>query len=138
MEPYDKPVPSPTPDTQPYWDGLNERRLVLQRCGACGKIRHYPRSVCDACWSMDVDWIQAAGHGTVHSWTETHYAFHPGFKGDLPYLLLTVDLPEGVRMQAQARGIDGTSLRVGLPVVVGFETVREGLTLPVFEAAPRG
>jgi uncharacterized protein len=132
---YEKLVPSPTTETQPYWDGLNERRLLLQRCADCGKIRHYPRPVCDACWSMNVEWVQAIGHGTVHSWTVTHYAFHPGLKGDVPYLLLTVDLPEGVRMNAQARGIDVASLRVGLPVVVRFDTVKEGLTLPVFEAA---
>jgi uncharacterized OB-fold protein len=131
---YEKLVPSPSPETQPYWDGLNEGRLRLQRCADCGKIRHYPRPMCDACWSMNVDWVDAAGTGTVHSWTITHYAFHPGFKGDLPYVLLTVDLPEGVRMNAQARGIDPSALRVGLPVVVAFDRVREGLTLPVFEA----
>jgi uncharacterized OB-fold protein len=138
MDGYDKLVPSPTPETQHYWDGLNEKRLRLQRCADCGKVRHYPRPVCDACWSMNVDWVDASGQGTVHSWTVTHYAFHPGFKGDLPYILLTVDLPEGVRMNAQARGIAVSDLRVGLPVVVAFETVKDGLTLPVFEAAASG
>ncbi len=133
MDGYDKLVPSPSPETQPYWDGLREGRLRLQCCADCGKVRHYPRPMCDACWSMNVGWVDAAGRGTVHSWTVTHYAFHPGFKGDLPYVLLTVDLPEGVRMNAQARGIEASQLRVGLPVKVGFETVTEGLTLPVFE-----
>jgi hypothetical protein len=132
---YTKLVPTPTAETQPYWDGLNEGRLRLQRCADCGKVRHYPRPVCDACHSMNVDWIDASGRGTVHSWTITHYAFHPGFKGDLPYTLLTVDLEEGVRMNAQARGIDAEALRVGLPVRVAFEPVKDGLTLPVFEAA---
>jgi uncharacterized OB-fold protein len=132
---YAKLVPTPTPDSQPYWDGLNEHRLRLQRCADCGKVRHYPRPVCDACWSMNVDWIDASGRGTVHSWTITHYAFHPGFKGDLPYLLLTVDLEEGVRMNAQARGIDPATVRVGMPVRVDYETVKDGLTLPVFVPA---
>ena len=70
----------------------------------------------------------------MHSWTITHYAFHPGWKGELPYVLLTVDLPEGVQLNAQARGIPESALRVGLPVKVGFEAVTEELTLPVFEA----
>ena len=83
---------------------------------------------------MNVDWVDASGRGTVHSWTITHYAFHPGFKADLPYILLTVDLPEGVRMNAQARGIDAYKLRIGLPVMVAFEAVTPDLTLPVFEA----
>jgi uncharacterized OB-fold protein len=132
---YDKLVPSPTPETQPYWDGLLEHRLRLQSCADCGKVRHYPRPMCDVCWSMNTNWIDASGRGTVHSWTITHYAFHPGFKGDLPYILLTVDLPEGVRMNAQARGIDASALRVGLPVKVAFDPVKADLTLPVFEAA---
>lgn len=133
MQAYEKLVPSPTPETQPYWDGLNQGRLRLQGCADCGKVRHYPRPMCDACWSMSTDWIDASGRGTVHSWTVTHYAFHPGFKGDLPYVLLTVDLPEGVRMNAQARGIEASQLRVGLPVVLAYDRVRDGLTLPVFE-----
>ncbi len=132
---YEKLVPSPTPETQPYWDGLRESRLRLQACADCGKVRHYPRPVCDACWSMSARWIDASGRGTVHSWTITHYAFHPGFKGDLPYILLTVDLPEGVRMNAQARGIEASALRVGLPIKLAFDAVTADLTLPVFEPA---
>jgi len=131
---YTKLVPTPTAETQPYWDGLKAGRLRLQRCADCGRVRHYPRPVCDACYSMNVGWIDASGRGTVHSWTITHYAFHPGFKEDLPHTLLTVDLEEGVRMNAQARGIDTTALRVGLPVRVGFERVKNDLTLPVFLA----
>ena len=106
MSDYTKLSPQPTADTQPYWDGLNAHRLRLQRCADCGKVRHYPRPVCDACYSMRVEWIDASGRGLVHSWTTTHHAFHPGFKPDLPYTLLTVDLDEGVRMNAQLRGLD--------------------------------
>ena len=135
MDGYDKLIPSPSPETQPYWDGLNEKRLRLQQCPDCGRIRHYPRPVCDACHSMNVTWIDASGHGKVHSWTITHYAFHPGYKGELPYTLLTVDLDEGVRMNAQARGIDATDLRVGQSVRVEYEQANPGLTLPVFVAA---
>ena len=47
-----KPLPEPTRDSKPYWDGLNEGRLLLQQCAACRRIRHYPRPVCDACYSM--------------------------------------------------------------------------------------
>lgn len=135
MDTYEKLVPSPTLETQPYWDGLTQGRLRLQSCADCGKIRHYPRPMCDACWSMNTDWVDASGCATVHSWTITHYAFHPGFKGDLPYILLTVDLPEGVRMNAQARGIEASALHVGLPVKVAFDRVKDDLTLPVFEVA---
>ena len=128
-------MPQPTPDTQPYWDGLNAHVLRLQCCAACGKVRHYPRPVCDACYSMRIVWIDASGRGRVHSWTTTHHAFHPGFKTDLPYTLVTVDLDEGVRMNAQLRNLDPGDLRIGLPVRVAFESATDGLTLPVFVPA---
>jgi uncharacterized OB-fold protein len=132
---YLKPVPEPTPESKPYWDGLNEGRLMLQACGACGKLRHYPRPLCDACYSFDVRWVEAGGRGTIHSWTVTHHAFHPGFKPELPYILVTVDLAEGVRLQAPMRNTDAGKLKIGQPVRVIFERVKEDLTLPAFVAA---
>lgn len=134
-ETYEKLVPDPTADTKPFWDALHEGKFRLQRCADCKKVRHYPRPVCDSCWSMNAEWIDAADRGTVHSWTITHHAFHPGFKDDLPLLLLTVDLEEGVRMQALGRGIADGELRVGLPVKLGYDRVKPDLTLPVFEKA---
>jgi uncharacterized OB-fold protein len=130
---YEKLVPDPAADTKPFWDALHEGKFRLQRCENCKKVRHYPRPVCDGCFSMNAQWVEASGRGTVHSWTITHHAFHPGFRGDLPLTLVTVDLEEGVRMQAQARGIGDGELRIGLAVKVGFERVKEDLTLPVFE-----
>ena len=127
-----KPLPEPTRDSKPYWDGLNEGRLLLQQCAACRKIRHYPRPVCDACYSMEVAWIEASGRGRVHSWTVAHHPFHPGFKEELPYIVAIVDLEEGVRMNAQMRGVTPGEMRIGLPVQVTFERTKEGLTLPAF------
>lgn len=132
MAEYAKPRPEPNADTQPYWDGLNDRRLRLQRCADCGKVRHYPRPMCDACHSLQVEWFDASGRGRVHSWTVTNHAFHPGFRPDLPYTLVTVDLVEGVRMNAQLRRLDPSELRIGMPLRVEYELVTEGLTLPVF------
>jgi uncharacterized protein len=136
-EAYAKPVPEPTRDSRPYWDGLREGRLVIQQCGACGKLRHYPRPVCDACYSMETTWRQVSGHGTVHSWTVAHHPFHPGFKSELPYVLVTVDLDEGVRMLAQIRGLEVDALAVGRPVTMVAERVTDELALPVFVPATR-
>ncbi len=132
---YTKPLPEPTVDTEPYWQGLREGKLRLQSCAACGKVRHYPRPVCPHCYSMEVRWIDAKGTGTVHTWTIAHHAFHPGFKGELPYVLVTVDLAEGVRMQAQLRAKDASGLRLGLPVKIAFEAATKDLVLPVFVVA---
>lgn len=132
---YMKPLPEPTADTAPYWEGMKQGKLLLQCCSACGKVRHYPRPVCPSCYSMQHRWTEAKGTGTVHTWTISHHAFHPGFKAELPYILVTVDLAEGVRMQAQLRGTDVGKLKIGLPVKIAYEAATKDLVLPVFVAA---
>lgn len=129
-ETYLKPVPDITHESKPYWDGLKEGRLLLQKCGQCGKIRHYPRPLCDECFSFDVTWIEASGRGTVHSWTITHHAFNPGFKLELPLVLVTVDLEEGVRMQVPLRGVKDESIKLGMPVQIIFEKPKADLVTP--------
>ena len=132
QETYSRLVPSPSPDSQPYWDALNQGHLKVQKCGSCGQLRHYPRPVCDKCHSVDVEWVTLSGRGKVHTWTITHHAFHPGFKQELPYILVTADLDEGVRMQAKLDAPANTTLEVGLAVEVRFERVKEDLTFPFF------
>lgn len=119
MNLVDKPVPQPTPLSKPYWDAAAKGRLVLQRCAKCGKIRHYPRLLCDNCYSDSVEWQTATGRGRVHSWTVAHHAFHKAFADELPYTLVTVDLEEGVR--ALGRWTGG-KLAIGVPVEARFET----------------
>lgn len=133
---YLKPIPERTHESKPYWDGLTQGRLLLQKCGQCGGLRHYPRPLCDACHSFDVSWVEASGLGTVHSWTISHHAFNPGFRDELPFVLVTVDLAEGVRMLAPLRGVPDAQIRIGLPVRIRFETATADLTLPAFVGDP--
>jgi uncharacterized OB-fold protein len=129
---YDKPMPEPSLDSQPFWEALKEHRLVLQQCAHCGTIRHYPRPLCAQCFSMQVTWVEASGKGTVYSWTVAHHPFHPGFKGEVPYVLATVELQEGVRMVSQLCGVPADAVRIGMPVEICFVDVTADLTLPMF------
>ncbi len=129
-----KPTPHPTAESQPYWDGAAEGRLRLQRCAGCGLVRHYPQLVCTKCYSVAVEWIDASGRGTVHSWTVAHHAFHPAFKTDLPYTLVTVDLEEGPRALGRLDPGSQNRLRIGTPVQVSFPANEQGVKLPMFTA----
>jgi uncharacterized OB-fold protein len=79
-----------------------------------------------------VEWFHSSGRGSVYSWTVIHHAFHPGFSGALPYVLVIAELAEGVRLQAPLRGASEDQLKVGLEVRVVFETVSGGWVLPAF------
>jgi uncharacterized OB-fold protein len=127
-----KPAPHPSDTTQPYWDGTAQGKLRIQHCAACGKPRHYPRYICDACHSFDVEWKDASGHGTVHSWMVAHHPFHAAFKEELPYTLVVVDLAEGVRALGRFSVADGAGLRLGLKVRLSFQEGGGGYRLPLF------
>ena len=131
MEVVAKPSPQTSELSRPYWHAAAEGRLVLQACAACGKVRHYPRLLCDHCYSDAAVWKEASGRGRIHSWTVAHHAFHPAFKAELPYVLVTVDLNEGVRALGRWKG--DAPMTIGLEVQGGFQAREGGVDL-VFEA----
>jgi len=132
---YEKPIPEPTIESKPFWDGLKEGRLLIQRCADCGTLRHYPRPMCSECRSLESDWAEVSGRGTIYSWTETHHPFHIGFRGELPYILATVALEEGVRIQSQVLGASLDQLKVGMPVTTVLVAATDDLVLPYFKLA---
>lgn len=130
----ERPLPHASELTKAYWQGTADGKLLIQTCANCGKLRHYPRYMCDACQSFDATWTQASGKGKVHSWTVAHHPFHQAFKGELPYVLVTVDLAEGVRAMGRYEPAADT-LRVGLPVVLEMRPAADGIALPHFRPA---
>ena len=85
-----------TPDTQFFWDGVREQRLLIQRCDGCGALRHPPRPMCPRCHSLEWDTIEASGRGTVFSFVMPHHPPLPWFDG--PYVVALVELEEGTRL----------------------------------------
>ncbi|MYZ46887.1 Zn-ribbon domain-containing OB-fold protein [Propylenella binzhouense] len=131
-----KPEPHETELSRPYWDAARKGVLLIQKCANCGKLRHYPQLVCDRCHSLGVEWVEASGKGEVHSWTVAHHVFHPGFAGEVPYALVTVDLAEGVRALGRLEGMEAGALRLGFPVEAGFHVEENGT--PVLRFRPAG
>ncbi len=129
--------PEPQPESAAFWEGLRRGKLVLQRCAACGKVRHYPRPMCDASHSMHTEAFEASGGGALHSWTVAHRAFHPAFEARVPYILGIVDLDEGVRMNAPLLHVRADALRVGMRLQVTFEDADSNFGLPSFMPAER-
>ncbi len=125
----------PVPDavTRPFWDGVAEGVLRLQRCAACGRHVFYPRAVCPHCMSIDLEWTEACGAGVVHSFTVVHRA-PPDFRDEVPYVVALVDLDEGVRMMTRLVGVEPAGVAVGMPVEVAIQGEPR---LPYFRPRPR-
>jgi uncharacterized protein len=131
-----KPLPHATVESQPYWDGVAEGRLRLQTCAACHRARHYPQLACPHCYSLECEWIDAVGTGRIHSWTVAHHAFHPAFRDELPYTLVTIDLDEGPRALGRLARADEGPLAIGSRVRITFPPNEEGTRLPEISLIP--
>ncbi|HZP98159.1 MAG TPA: Zn-ribbon domain-containing OB-fold protein [Reyranella sp.] len=128
----ERPMPAITRESQPYWDGLREHKLMLQHCASCGKVRHYPRPVCPHCFSMESQWQEAPLTGRIHTWTVCHHPFNFFFKPQAPYIVALIDMDAGVRINAPLRGTPEGNLRIGQKVRLQFEPVSNEVTLPYF------
>jgi hypothetical protein len=116
------PVPevADDPATRPFWDGIKDGRLLLERCLACGVVIWYPRGFCPRCGSTGTEWTQASGRGTVYTYTVARKSFG-AWAGLVPYVIAYVELAEGPRILSNVTGIDPGQVRIGLEVEVVFE-----------------
>ena len=135
MAEYAKPLPEITAESKPFWDACARHQLLVQTCHECGAVQYYPRGVCAACWSPDVEWTPSAGRGRVYTFTVTHRTQARGFRDELPYVLAWITLDEGVQVMSNIVGVDPATIKIGMPVRVTFDDVKEGLSIPKFTAA---
>jgi uncharacterized OB-fold protein len=130
-----KPIPVPTLETRPYWEGCKAHELRIQRCAACAHHQFFPRMYCTQCMSDRVEWVEASGRGKVLSYTIVHRPVSPAFKDEIPYVVALVTLDEGPTMMTNIVGWSPQSLAIGMPVAVTFEDWTEEISIPKFRPA---
>jgi len=128
----DLPVPVANPDSQVYWDGANQGRLMIRQCKSCQALHFMPRYLCPTCWSTELEWIEASGHGVVHSFTVVRRAPMKEFDHLVPYVVALIELAEGPRMMANILGQDALETRIGDQVKVCFEQRGPDAKVPQF------
>ena len=124
------PRPSITADSAFFWEGLNQRRLLIRQCTRCRHLHHPPGPMCPQCHSYDWVALEACGRGTIHSFVVVHQPQLPGFSYPLPVAL--IDLEEGVRVVSNLAGISADRVRIGMPVEIEFTEVEPGYVLYAF------
>ena len=128
-----RPVPVPTKETQPYWDGCKQHELRVQKCAACGHHQFYPRLYCTACMSDRVDWVKTSGRAKVLSYTIVYRPVTQAFAGDVPYVVAMVTLDEGPQMMTNIIGCEPEKVHIGMPVQVTFDDWTEEISVPKFK-----
>lgn len=131
-----RPIPVPDPSTAPYWQGARAGRLLLPRCLDCGQAHFYPKSICPFCRSARLDWLEAAGTGTVYSFTLVNRAPSPAFAGAVPYAVALVALDEGPHLMSNIVDCASDAVRIGMKVRARFLDLDDTTGLPVFVPVP--
>jgi uncharacterized OB-fold protein/acyl dehydratase len=128
-----RPRPGITHDSRFFWDGIQRGQLLIQRCSACGELRHPPGPMCPSCRSLEWDAVESSGRGSVYSFVVFHHPPIPPFEYPNPIAL--VELEEGVRIVANLVGIAPAEVKIGMPVLCRIEEVEAGYKLPQFHPA---
>lgn len=131
---YDKPLPNIDADSQPFWDGLKEHKFLLFRCKTCSAW-YWPKAYCrnhdNEPFMANLEWTEASGRGKIFSFNIHYWAFHPGFKDDVPYAYALIELDEGPMFSTMIVGGNPEDVKVGLPVEIVYEDhPDQGFTLP--------
>jgi uncharacterized protein len=121
-------------DTQPFWDGVKEGRLMVQRCNQTRKLQWPPRPVSIHTGRRDLSWAQVCGAATLYSWTVTRSAWS-GHEGRVPYICAYVRLSEGVRMLCNLIDCDPEQLTIGMSLRLVWDELQDGARYPAFTPA---
>jgi uncharacterized OB-fold protein len=119
-------LPAPLDDegvAAPYWQGLREGVLRVQRCATCGTWQFGGEWICHRCHAPDPPWVEAAPHGHIYSWERVWHPVHPALQRHGPYLVVLVELPHAgsVRMLGNLLGDPLQEVPIGAEVDGVFE-----------------
>jgi len=97
--------PEITESNAPFWNGLAQGEIRVQRCSQCGTHQYPPETFCYECGAQDVSWVPVKGEGTLYSFIVVHQLYHKAFKAFLPYTVAIVQMDEGPRMLSAMLGL---------------------------------
>jgi uncharacterized OB-fold protein len=97
--------PEITESNAPFWKGLAQGELRMQKCERCGAHQYPAEIFCYECGAEAMSWVAVAGEGTLYSFTVVHQLYHKAFKPFLPYTVAVVQTDEGPRMLSAMLGL---------------------------------
>ena len=115
--------PAATPLDEPYWSGLRENILRVQRCTACGKWQWGPEWICHHCLSDAVEFEELPAIGNIYSYERVWHPVHPALAEQGPYIVVLVELPhaDNIRMIGNLVGDPHQQVTIGAQVAGVFE-----------------
>ena len=114
--------PVSTFDTEIFYNGCKEKKLLFQKCKNCSHII-WPNSLfCPKCYNNNLDLIESEGYGTIYTFTIFRVAFHKAFKDKLPYTVAVIELDEGPKLVSNIVDTPLNEVKIGKKVEVTWDS----------------
>jgi uncharacterized OB-fold protein len=123
------PQPAAAPDglDAPYWQGLRDEQLLIQRCDACRRWQWGPEWLCHRCHNFELSFESVLPQGVIYSFERVWHPVHPALKDQGAYLVVLVELPQAddVRVVGNLLGDPEQPVPIGAQVDAVFEHHRD-------------
>lgn len=127
------------------WDDTSDRdgapRLIASKCVDCGEL-FFPKKdngICTFCQSDNIEEIRLSTRGKIYSSTVVMMRPPAYYRGDVPYAMGFVELPEGIRIQTLFTDWNESVLKVGQEVEMVVERLHmdeEGREIVTYKFKP--
>jgi uncharacterized OB-fold protein len=127
-------VPALEPDTAFFWTAGSQGRLLISRCGVCGRYQHPPLPRCPQCAGEAAHPSAVSGRGRVATFTINEQRWTQDL--EVPFVFAAIELEEQAELYVFTNivGCAADDVRIGMPVTVRFEQHAD-VYLPFFEPA---
>ena len=123
-----KMIPVPNELSKPFWDAVNEKRLVVQNCDECGALQYPPKPACPDCGSDKLGWKDTSGRGHIATYMVSQDSRLQRRVPDQPFNIALISLDDDPRINFYSNlpGVPVKEVPIGAAVEVIFEEVAPG------------
>jgi len=111
-------------DFDPFYEGIRNRELHIQKCKKCGALQHPPTPMCAECNHLEFTQQLCSTRGKLYSYTTIHNP--PLFGFQTPHVVALAEMEDGFRLVAAL--VDGhkLTLEIGMPLSLRFVDMEDG------------
>ena len=123
-----KLIPVPDELSKPFWDAVNEYRLIVQHCTGCNTLQYPPRPACQDCGSGELEWRETSGRGHILANMVVADGRLGRTRPDQPFNLAVISLDDDptINFFSNLPGVPVYQVPIGAAVEVTFEEVEPG------------
>ncbi len=123
-----KLIPVPDELSKPFWDAVNDKRLIVQHCTTCDTLQYPPRPDCQDCDDGELVWQETSGRGHIMANMVVADGRLGRTRPDQPFNLAVISLDDDPRINffSNLPGVPPYQVPIGAAVEVTFEEVEPG------------